>query len=96
MLGGTIEYYIGDPIEHRVTMGKWDTISCPQKTYRGFVNAGETDAVQLTVITGLAEGRDDVSGPESIVQDVTERFGERAVDAFRDILTFDLPQQAAE
>ena len=52
--------------------------------------------MQLTVITGLAEGRDDVSGPESIVQDVTERFGERAVDAFRDILTFDLPQQAAE
>ena len=77
-------------------MGKWDTISCPQKTYRGFVNAGETDAVQLTVITGLEEGREDVSVPESVAQDVTERFGEKAADAFRNILTFDLPQQAAE
>ena len=89
VLEGTIEYIIGDPIEHRVTMGKWDTLSCPPKVYRGFKNVGDTDAVQLTVITGLEEGRDDVSAPGSVIQDVETRFGDKVASAFRGIVTFD-------
>ena len=89
VLDGTIEYIIGDPIEHHVTMGKWDTLSCPPKVYRGFKNVGDTDAVQLTVITGLEEGRDDVSAPDSVIQDVETRFGDKVASAFREIVKFD-------
>jgi quercetin dioxygenase-like cupin family protein len=96
VLDGTIEYYIGDPIEHRVTLGKWDTLSCPPLVYRAFTNVGDTDAVQLTVITGLEDGRDDASVAASVEQDLQERFGSEVVDAFSKFITFDAPQAAAE
>lgn len=95
VLDGTIEYYVGDPIEHRVTLNKWDTFSCPPGVYRGFHNAGDKDAVMLTVITGLEEGRDDVSMPDSIAQRVKKDFGDKIVDAFRSVFSFDPPQKAA-
>ena len=68
VLQGEIEYYVGEPVEHRARLGKWDTFSCPPGVYRGFHNVGDVDAVQLTVITGLGEDRDDVSMPDSIAQ----------------------------
>ena len=61
VLDGTIKYEIGEPVAHTVTLEKWDVLSCPPNVYRGFHNVGDTDAVQLTVITGTGEGRDDVS-----------------------------------
>lgn len=95
VLEGTIEYFIGEPIEYRVTLNKWDVFSCPPNVYRGFKNVGETDAVQLTVITGVDEGRDDVSMPDSIAQRVGKDFGKEVVDAFRSIFSFDPPRPNA-
>ena len=95
VLEGTIEYFIGEPIEHRVTLNKWDVFSCPPNVYRGFKNVGETDAVQLTVITGVDEGRDDVSMPDSIAQRVGKDFGKEIVDAFRSVFSFDAPRPNA-
>ena len=95
VLEGTIEYFVGEPIEHRVTLNKWDVFSCPPKVYRGFKNVGETDAVQLTVITGVDEGRDDVSMPDSIAQQVGKDYGEEIVDAFRSVFSFDPPRPNA-
>jgi len=96
VLQGTIEYYIGDPITHRRTLNKWDTLSCPPLVYRSFTNVGDTDAVQLTVITGLEAGPDNVSVPDSVAQDVKKRFGDKVFQAFADFLPFDPPQKAAE
>ncbi len=92
VLEGTIEYFIGDPIEHRVTLNKWDCFSCPPRVYRGFTNVGTTDAVQLTVITGAVGARDDVSMPHSIAEEVSRNFGEKIVDAFRSVFGFDPPR----
>ena len=45
----------------------------------------------MTVITGLEDGRDDVSAPDSVIQDVEKRFGDKVATAFREIATFDPP-----
>ncbi len=95
VLEGTIEYYIGDPVEHTVVLNKWDTFSCPPRVYRGFKNIGDTDAVQLTVITGVEEGRDDVSIPDSIAQEVEKDYGNKISTAFREFFQFDPPQSNA-
>jgi quercetin dioxygenase-like cupin family protein len=95
VLEGTIEYFVGEPIEHRVTLDKWDTFSCPPRVYRGFRNVGTSDAVLLTVITGVEEGRDDVSMPDSIAQEVRRDYGEKVVDAFRSVFSFDPPRPEA-
>lgn len=89
VLEGRIEYYIGEPIEHQLTLDKWDVFSCPPRVYRGFKNVGDTDAVQLTVITGIDDGRDDVSMPDSIARRVERDFGKEIVDAFRSVFSFD-------
>jgi len=95
VLEGTIEYFVGDPIAHRVTLGKWDVFSCPPRVYRGFRNVGTTDAVQLTVITGLTENRDDVSMPHAIAEQVAREHGEKVLEAFKTIFTFDPPRPTA-
>jgi len=41
VLDGAIEYQIGDPVTHRVTLNKWDTLSCPPRIYRGFRNLSD-------------------------------------------------------
>ena len=92
VLDGTIEYHIGEPVAHVVTLNKWDVLSCPPNVYRGFHNVGKTDAVQLTVITGAGEGRDDVSMPDSIARKVEKDFGKKVVDAFRSVFSFDPPK----
>lgn len=91
VLEGRIEYHIGEPIEHRITLDKWDVFSCPPKVYRGFRNVGDTDAVQLTVITGITEGRDDVSMPDSIAQQVRREHGEEVLEKFKKVFYFDPP-----
>lgn len=89
VLQGSIEYEIGDPVAHRVTLNKWDVFSCPPRVYRGFRNVGEGDAVQLTVITGVDEGRDDVSIPESVAQQVQREHGADVLASFRKVFRFD-------
>ena len=96
VLQGTIEYHIGDPITHRRTLNKWDTLSCPPLVYRSFTNVGDTDAVQLTVITGLEAGPDNVSVANSVAEDVKNRFGNKIFNAFADFLPFDPPREDAE
>jgi mannose-6-phosphate isomerase-like protein (cupin superfamily) len=88
VLDGSIEFRIGDPVAHRVRLNKWDCLSCPPKTYRGFSNVGETDAVLLTVISGPVEGRDDVSMPHSVAQQVEGEHGTKVLDAFKTVFHF--------
>jgi hypothetical protein len=47
--------------------------------------------VQLTVITGVTEGRDDVSMPDSIAQRVRREHGEPVLEAFKKVFKFDQP-----
>ena len=89
VLQGSIEYEIGDPVAHRVTLNKWDVFSCPPRVYRGFRNVGEGEAVQLTVITGVDEGRDDVSSPESVARQVQREHGADVLASFRKVFRFD-------
>ena len=91
VLEGRIEYRVGDPVKHTITLDKWDAFSCPPNVYRGFRNVGATDAVQLTVITGISEGRDDVSMPDSVAREVRDGHGEAVLDAFKKVFRFDLP-----
>ena len=91
VLEGTIEYRIGDPVAHTITLNKWDAFSCPPGVYRGFHNAGTTDAVQLTVITGLAGGRDDASAPDSVKRELREGYGDKVVESFAKLFSFDPP-----
>ena len=91
VLEGTIEYYIGEPIEHRVRLDKWDAFSCPPGVYRGFANVGDSDAVQLTVITGIVQNRDDVSMPNSIAEQARREYGEKVLEAFGSVFSFDPP-----
>ena len=96
VLEGEIEYQIGDPVTHRVTLGKYDCLSCPPSIYRGFTNVGSGTAIQLTVITGEAEGnRDDVSMPHSIAEQVEQAYGAKVIEAFRGIFNFDPPRTPA-
>ena len=88
VLDGTIEFRVGPEGEETVTLGKWDTFSCPPGAYRGFRNAGEDDAVLLTVITGAADARDDVCVPPSVGREIDERFGGKVLDAFKKLATF--------
>jgi quercetin dioxygenase-like cupin family protein len=92
VLEGRIEYHIGEPIAHRITLDKWDAFSCPPYVYRGFRNVGTTDAVQLTVITGLTTNRDDVSMPDSIAQQVKREHGDDVLTAFKKVFHFDPPR----
>ena len=96
VLEGSIEYEIGEPVAHRITLDKWDTFSCPPRVYRGFHNIGESDAVQLTVITGVEEGRDDVSMPYSVEEQTRSEYGDEIVEAFRSIFNFDPPQERSK
>jgi quercetin dioxygenase-like cupin family protein len=92
VLEGTIEYFIGDPIEHRVTLNKWDVFSCPPRVYRGFQNVGTGQAVQLTVITGLGENRDDVSMPTAVAEQLEREHGAKVAEAIRGVFQFDPPR----
>ena len=90
VLEGEIEYYIGEPVEHTVRLGKYDVFSCPPAVHRGFTNVGSGTAIQLTVITGESEGnRDDVVMPSSIAERVRNEHGEKVYTAFTDLFRFE-------
>jgi quercetin dioxygenase-like cupin family protein len=92
VLQGSIEYRVGDPVEHKRVLNKWDVFSCPPGVYREFNNVGDEDAVQLTVLTGPVQ-RDDVTMPYSVKERVTEQYGEKITDAFGKIFHFDPPHE---
>lgn len=94
VLEGSIEYEIGEPVAHRVRLNKWDVFSCPPGMYRGFRNVGDEPAVQLTVITGLGAGRDDVSMPDSVARRVEQEHGPEVLKTFRKLFHFDPPASA--
>ncbi|MSQ18726.1 MAG: cupin domain-containing protein [Betaproteobacteria bacterium] len=89
VLQGTIEYEIGEPVAHRVVLNKWDTLSVPPLVYRGFRNVGTVDAVQLTIISGLTEGKDAVSVPKSVDTQLQTQYGEEVAAAFRKLVPVD-------
>jgi quercetin dioxygenase-like cupin family protein len=89
VLEGTIEYDIGEPVAHRYVLNKWDTLSVPPLVYRGFRNVGTSDAVQLTVISGLTEGKDAVSMPKSVDAQLAAQYGEKVAQAFRNLVPID-------
>ena len=89
VLEGTIEYGIGEPVAHKYVLNKWDVLSVPPLVYRGFRNVGTTDAVQLTVISGLAAGKDAVSMPQSVDRQLAATYGEKVAQAFRNLVPID-------
>jgi quercetin dioxygenase-like cupin family protein len=91
VLDGSITFHVGEGEQAKhVTLGRWDTFSCPPGAYRGFNNASETDqAILLTVINGDPDARDDVNVPPSITEHLRTSYGDGVVQEFRKIA--DLP-----
>src|SRR3546814_17442665 len=55
VLDGTIAYFVGDHVEPRITLDKWDLFSCPPRVYRGFRTVGTAAPVKLPRFTGLVD-----------------------------------------
>lgn len=90
VLEGEIEYQIGNPVEHVVRLGKYDAFSCPPAVHRGFKNVGTGPAIQLTVITGEADGnRDDVVMPSWVADEVKRDYGPEVYEAFTGLFAFE-------
>ncbi|MGR8918920.1 MAG: cupin domain-containing protein [Gammaproteobacteria bacterium] len=87
VLEGEITFRVGENGEESVTLGKWDTFSCPPEAFRGFNNASDTErAVLLTVINGDPGYRADVDVPPAITAHLRETYGEAVVDEFRKVV----------
>ena len=91
VLDGRITFHIGEPgEEEHLTLGRWDSFSCPPEVYRGFTNASDADqAVLLTVINGDPNARDDVGVPPAVTERLRVEHGEAVVEEIRKIA--DLP-----
>lgn len=91
VLDGEITFHLGEPgAEEHLTLGRWDTFSCPPQVYRGFNNASDkAEAVLLTIINGAADARDDVNVPAAVTRHLRDTYGEAVVDEFRQVV--DLP-----
>lgn len=87
-LDGKFEFSLGDRGQEKVTLGKWDTFSCPPNVYRGFRNASDRDSVLLTIISGPPDARDDVSCPPIVAEQLREH-GENVLAAMKAIVKFD-------
>jgi quercetin dioxygenase-like cupin family protein len=91
VLDGAITFQIGEAGQERVTLGRWDTFSCPPGVYRGFNNASDSvEAVLLTVINGAADRRADVDVPPAITRHLRTTYGEAVVREFKQVV--DLPE----
>ena len=88
VLQGEIEFSVGPEGEESVTLGQWDTFSCPPGVYRGFRNSGASEAVLLTVISGAVEARDDVCMPPGVGREIEQRFGDNVLNAFKELVKF--------
>lgn len=88
VLDGEITFHVGEPgAEKHLTLGRWDTFSCPPEVFRGFNNASDTnEAVLLTIINGDPAGRDDVDVPEAITEHLRDTYGERVVQEFTKVV----------
>ncbi len=88
VLDGSITFHVGEPGEEKdVTLGRWDTFSCPPEVFRGFNNASDTEeAVLLTVISGSPDARDDVDVPVAITEHLRGTYGQAVVDEFTKVV----------
>ena len=88
VLDGSITFHVGEPdAEAHLTLGRWDTFSCPPAVYRGFNNASDAEqAVLLTVINGDPNARDDINVPPSITRHLRDNYGEAVVEEFREVV----------
>ena len=91
VLQGSIEYCVGDPIEHKRVFNQRDVFSRPPGVNREFNNVGEDYAVQLTILTGRVE-RDDVTMPHSVKERVTNEYDANVAETFREIMPFGPPR----
>lgn len=92
-LDGKWEFSVGDKGQEKVVLEKWDTFSCPPGVYRGFRNIADRDSTLLTIISGPADARDDVSCPP-IIADQLKALGDKVLPAFDSIVKFDPPKAA--
>ena len=88
VLEGEITFKIGEPGEEKeITLGKWDTFSCPPGIYRGFINASSKKrAVLLTTINGNPKERDDVNVPKAVSEHLNSEFGPDVVKEFKKVV----------
>ena len=88
VLEGEITFKIGEPGEEKeITLGKWDTFSCPPGIYRGFINASSKKrAVLLTTINGNPKERDDVNVPKAVTEHLNSEFGPDVVKEFKKVV----------
>jgi quercetin dioxygenase-like cupin family protein len=87
-LEGRWEFSVGDKGQEKIVLEKWDTFSCPPRVYRGFRNIWDRDSALLTVISGPADARDDVSMPP-IVAEQLKSFGADNFEAIQGVFQFD-------
>ena len=99
VLEGEITFHVGEPgNEEHLTLGKWDTFSCPPEAYRGFNNAStENQAVLLTIINGDPDVRDDVNVPSAITSQLRDNYGQAVVEEFTKVVALpDVETTSAE
>lgn len=91
-LDGRWEFSVGDPNGdggvQKLVLEKWDTFSCPPRVYRGFKNIWDRDSAMMTIISGPADARDDVSMPPHIAKEL-EAFGPHVLQAAAGVFHFD-------
>lgn len=87
-LEGRWEFSVGDKGQEKLTLEKWDTFSCPPRVYRGFRNVWDRDSSLLTIISGPADARDDVSMPPIIAEQL-KKFGAAEFEAIQGVFHFD-------
>jgi quercetin dioxygenase-like cupin family protein len=91
VLDGAFEYSWGRKGDHRVVLGKYDTVSFPPGVYRAFRAVGETDGTMLVIITG--DDQDDIVGAAAVGQQLDQlgcRAGAEAIGFRFDGLPDDL------
>jgi len=87
VLDGAIRFKIGVSGQEQITLGRWDTFSCPPGVYRGFNNASDSaEAVLLTVINGAADRRADVDVPPAVTRHLRATYGEAVLGEFRQVV----------
>ena len=87
-LEGRWEFSVGENGQEKLILEKWDTFSCPPRVYRGFKNIWDRDSALMTVISGPADARDDVSMPAHIAKQL-EGFGPNVLEATQGVFHFD-------
>lgn len=87
-LEGRWEFSVGDRGQEKLILEKWDAFSCPPRVYRGFRNIWDRDSALMTIISGPADARDDVSMPPHIADELRQ-FGPKVLEAAQGVFHFD-------